>query len=260
MFGSYSPENWNNLVLECRDQIVGDPYLQGVNAFRRMVKTYTNNIVYTNIGKKMRTSQFEDIQSYCTTLIEGLNAHGPERKYQAYHKPVYRGVSAEFIKETDYIQGSIGFWPTFSSTSTDANIGYGFARQAARRLGADAIPVVFEIYISSKNNFPTNIHTAIENEEWSYWPNEQEVLLFPFFAFQVVKVVIKKEIKHIVLIELPYQNLMKIREISACSLIFCTEEAEGSKAAQTIAGIEQACPLVKYVHCPDMKSAHLAIQ
>jgi len=79
--GSYSAANWNNLVLECRDQIVGDPYLQGVNAFRRMVKTYTNNIVYTNIGKKMRTSQFEDIQSYCTTLIEGLNAHGPERRY-----------------------------------------------------------------------------------------------------------------------------------------------------------------------------------
>ena len=54
--GSYSAANWNKLVLECRDGIVGDPYLQGVNAFRIMVKTYTNNIVYANIGNKMRTS------------------------------------------------------------------------------------------------------------------------------------------------------------------------------------------------------------
>jgi hypothetical protein len=85
--------------------------------------------------------------------------------------------------------------------------------------------------VSSKNKSPTNIHTAIENEEWSYWPNEQEVLLFPFFAFQVVKIVMRDEIKHIVLIELPYQDLMKIREISACSLIYCTNESQSSTNA-----------------------------
>ena len=118
------------------------------------------------------------------------------------------------------------------------------------------MPLVFEIYISSKNEFPTNIHTAIENEEWSYWPNEQEVLLFPFFAFQVVKVVIKNDIKHIVLIELPYQNLMQIKEISPCSLIFCSENSQDS---MDLSKIEKECPLLKYYSCKDMKSAHSAI-
>lgn len=38
-----------------------DPMLKSLQAFRSMVKTYTSEAVYTEIGRKMRNSQYEEI-------------------------------------------------------------------------------------------------------------------------------------------------------------------------------------------------------
>ena len=136
---------------------------------------------------------------------------------------MYRGISGRFLNDTDYTQGSIGYWPTFSSTTTDRNVGLGFAKSMA---GKDEPPVCFEIYLSSTNTCPTNIHTANSSQQWSFYPSEQEVLLFPFFAFQVVKIIIIDGIKHIILIELPNQNLMEIKEVVSCSLIYFSKDTK----------------------------------
>jgi hypothetical protein len=51
---------WDELIKEL-NRCKGDKSLKSIESFRQMVKTYTNNGVYAQIGKKMRTSQFEDI-------------------------------------------------------------------------------------------------------------------------------------------------------------------------------------------------------
>ena len=99
----------------------------------------------------------------------GLNTYGMNLRYQTYHLPVYRGVSAQYIKDSDYTQNSIGFWPTFSSTTSELNIGLGFASSMA---GKDEQPLMFEIYLSSANSCSTNIHTANSSDEWSFYPSE----------------------------------------------------------------------------------------
>ena len=43
--------------------------------------------------------------------------------------------------------------------------------------------MIFEIFLNNENSIATNIET---DAQWSYYPSEEEVLLFPFFAFQVV--------------------------------------------------------------------------
>ena len=86
-----------------------------------------------------------------------------------YHLPVYRGISGQRIKDSDYLPNSIGYWPTFSSTTTDKNVGISFAKSMAKD---GSYPVMFEIYLSSTNSYPTNIHTAASDKPWSFYPSE----------------------------------------------------------------------------------------
>lgn len=56
----FNQVKWDELIKELQ-RCKGDKSLKTMDSFRQMVKTYTNNGVYAQIGKKMRTSQFEDI-------------------------------------------------------------------------------------------------------------------------------------------------------------------------------------------------------
>ena len=53
-----------------------DPMLKSLEGFRSMVKTYTSEAVYSEIGRKMRNSHYEEIQSYLAATIQGLALHG----------------------------------------------------------------------------------------------------------------------------------------------------------------------------------------
>jgi len=66
--------------------------------------------------------------------------------------------------------------------------------------------MIFEIYLNNENSTATNIET---DAQWSYYPSEEEVLLFPFFSFQVVgtSTFVRDDqtiIKKITMMELPY--------------------------------------------------------
>ena len=67
----FNQVKWDELIKEL-NRLKGDKSLKTIDSFRQMVKTYTNNGVYYEIGKKMRTSQFEDIQSYCASIVQGI--------------------------------------------------------------------------------------------------------------------------------------------------------------------------------------------
>jgi hypothetical protein len=84
------------------------------------------------------------------------------------------------------------------------------------------VPVcVFEIYISTISKPCTALDLP---KDWSFYPKEEEVLLMPFFCFQVVSIKKRTEgpfpITLITLLEIPYQNFLNMRKITLNSLIW----------------------------------------
>ena len=71
--------------------------------------------------------------------------------------------------------------------------------------------MIFEIYVNNLNDPPTNIELP---KSWSFYPSEEEVLLLPFFCFQVLNIYddIENNIKRIKIIEIPYQNFLSIKK------------------------------------------------
>ena len=93
-------------------------------------------------------------------------------------EPVYRGMSIKFFNENDYKHNSILYWPRFSSTTRDKAVSLNFAKMDIK----DDF-LIFEIYLSKASGVSTNICLP---DDWSFFKSEQEVLLLPFFQFQVV--------------------------------------------------------------------------
>lgn len=113
--------------------------------------------------------------------MQGIGKYGPKLSYKMCHQPVYRGVPAKFVRDADFQVNSIGYWPTFSSTTKQEEIALQFSLVGCDSAkGESRSAMVFEIFLSSQNSTPTNIET---DAQWSYYPSEEEVLLFPFFAF-----------------------------------------------------------------------------
>ena len=135
------------------------------------------------------------------------------------NEPVYRGVKASCIDLGDYRPGSIGFWPAFSSTSKYMNIAQRFSSMTAG--GSTESIAVFQIYPSPKSaKVATNIDLP---KDWSFY-NEGEVLLLPYFCFQVVQ---QTEVEQdgfklikITLVEIPGQDLLSVRHITFKRLIW----------------------------------------
>lgn len=82
-----------------------------------------------------------------------------------------------------------------------------------------------KIFLTSNNNPKThidlihgNIIQGADESDLSFYIGEEEVLLFPYFAYQVLRIeekFIKEKntyLKTIVMIELPFQNLLKINK------------------------------------------------
>jgi hypothetical protein len=72
----------------------------------------------------------------------------------------------------------------------------------SERESKDGKALIFKIYASSQNTPLTNIE--IPNDDWTFYPSEQEVVLFPFFAYQVLETTMKEGVKQITLMELPF--------------------------------------------------------
>jgi hypothetical protein len=78
----------------------------------------------------------------------------------------------------DYKPFYLHYWPGFSSTSKSRE----FAMKRSRGKDSSERALIFEIY-TNQNTPVTNIDLP---RNWSFYPSEEEVLLLPFFCFQVV--------------------------------------------------------------------------
>lgn len=90
---------------------------------------------------------------------------------------------------------------------------------------------IFKIHLNNSNK-PLN-HIDLKGEGWSIIDAQDQVLLLPFFMFQVIDVdeqvtpnhvhfedsIIAEKIIQITLIELPFQNQLQPREVAHTSLI-----------------------------------------
>merc|ERR1712166_564236 len=94
-----------------------------------------------------------------------------------------------------------------------------------------------KIFLSSENSPKTNIdliHGNIipgdDESDLSFYIGEEEVLLFPYFAYQVLRVEEKflkqknTHLKTIVMIELPFQNLLKLNKQIEQTAIICLSD------------------------------------
>lgn len=133
------------------------------------------------------------------TIAQQLPKIEKSLEYKNIKAPLYRGILKEFIDIDKYKVNKIHYWAAFSSSSKDKKVAVGMARRDKQQ---DAQVVVFEVYVSNKNSPSTNIELP---QSWSFYPSEQEVLLLPFFCFQVVSIKNKPEegITCITVIEVP---------------------------------------------------------
>ena len=57
-------------------------------------------------------------------------------------------MGAKNINMKDYEVGQIGYWPTFTSTTKDKNVAFGFVNHAPK----DHPKIMLKIYLSAKND------------------------------------------------------------------------------------------------------------
>ena len=109
--------------------------------------------------------------------------------------PVWRGMSSAYIQLTDYEPGKMGIWPTFSSTTKNKKIAIQFSNTG----DSTKEKILMKIYLTKKNDPISHIDcvgtkkfydkktgNVRKEDEYSFWPGEEEVLLFPYFGFLVV--------------------------------------------------------------------------
>jgi hypothetical protein len=126
--------------------------------------------------------------------MQGVKQHGESMHYTASHEAVYRGMSIppsaldQFL--IDYEPGTIGYWPQFCSTTKS----YSVATEQFAKVSQDSnkknYQTIMKIFLSSENSPKTHvdlIHGSIipnaEESDLSFYIGEEEVLLFPYFAY-----------------------------------------------------------------------------
>ena len=120
------------------------------------------------------------MRTYLKLTVDGL-VQNKNKWYSQTHKPVFRGVSSTHFDPKDYKTNSIGFWPCFTSTSTEIQVAGHFADQGNfSSPGENKDRVIFKIYLTSYN-YP---RSAIDlPASYTFIPREKEVLLMPHFPF-----------------------------------------------------------------------------
>ena len=122
------------------------------------------------------------MRTYLKLTVDGL-VQNKDKWYSQTHKPVFRGISSTHFDPNDYKQNSIGFWPCFTSTSTDIQVAEEFSDNGNFSSPGDIENkdrVIFKIYLTSYN-YP---RSAIDlPASYTFIPREKEVLLMPHFPF-----------------------------------------------------------------------------
>ena len=158
-------------------------------------KLYTcDSNFHKDINKDLGLNKKEKYLPFIKTLYEGVKLKSLPL---ASNNILYRGskianeeiikIKNYLIKKIENLPGSIVFSKSFLSFSKDINIAKNFLRYENNNPNLSKVLFILE----KDDNIGYNLSTHGDIEKISYFPNEKEVLFFPFSSFEI------KEIKDI---------------------------------------------------------------
>ena len=137
------------------------------------------------------------------SLLNNLEKWGSNLTYTNTIKPIYRGILYNEEIIDSYKVGEVKIWTGFTSSSKEPEVAIKRSRDNENSRKA----LIFKIYVSDCNSFPTNIDTDfdIRGQAWSDYPYEKEVLIMPNFVFTTLQIDQNDpEMTTIVVAEIPY--------------------------------------------------------
>jgi hypothetical protein len=111
------------------------------------------------------------------------------------------------VNVNSYVIGHRYYWSAFSSTSKSLDIAKEFGGPTA---------VIFVMTVAKNAPY----HNIEINPGWSYFPREQEVLLFPNFYFEVTKIENKGPLTMIHVREISHSNILSFKRFNQKKLIW----------------------------------------
>ena len=152
------------------------------------------NNFYSNINKNLRESKKDNYLTYIKILYEGIKTKSFSL---GSNNILYRGArllnqEIEIIKDylnnkKENLPGAIVFSKTFLSFTKDIKIAEKFLKNQENNNELNKVLFILE----KDNNIGYNLATHADIEKLSFYPNEKEVLFFPFSSFEI------KDIKEI---------------------------------------------------------------
>ena len=153
-----------------------------------------NNNFYSDINKDLRENKKDNYLSYIKILYEGIKTKSLPL---GSNNILYRGTrllnkEIEIIKKyiknkKEGLPSAIVFSKTFLSFSKDNKIAENFLKNQKNNNELNKVLFILE----KDNNIDYNLSTHADIEKISFYPNEKEVLFFPFSSFEI------KEIKKV---------------------------------------------------------------
>ena len=175
------------------------------------MRVITNSYIWNYVQKAIMASQIDPVKAILATVVSGVQE---KQKYgvKKLNKAIYRG--AQNVNLDNYKPNSIGFWPLNIRATKRKSL----AKQKSKLSSPDGSIVYFKIYLTSSNS---TMHAVELDPSACTTTQNDEVLILPSFSFQVVRVSTKAHCTKITLIQLPYQNSLKLTQIDTHSLIWC---------------------------------------
>ena len=208
--------------------------------FQMIVKMYTGPL-FPVIGKCISECNYNALGCYFAAITRCANKWS-DLQYRSPNIPVHRGCrNTGSTNLENYTTNKIGKLARFASTSKLLEVAIQFGTGAGYPDRHCSKSIIFKVYLANKDSPGTNIDLSAAtdrfNSKWSDWvffETEEEVLLLPFFQYQVMSQVkyenirdprseVLKEVILITLMEIPFQNLYRIRQIYQLSVILCAD-------------------------------------
>ena len=156
----------------------------------------SNNNFYSDINKDLRENKKDNYLSYIKILYEGIKTKSLPL---GSNNILYRGTSLsneEINKIKNYINnkikglpGAILFSKTFLSFTKDIKIAKNFLMNQNNNNEFNKVLFILE----KDSHIDYNLSTHADIEKISFYPNEKEVLFFPFSSFEIKEININNE-------------------------------------------------------------------
>jgi len=171
------------------------------NLLKAFCFLYSTNLIYHPFNLACATRSYSKIIKTLRFLLQDLKKQ--DTRIFKENVVLYRGMPKDSIKLQQY-QDASGFWPCFSSTSRKETV----AKQFASKAGVGGF--VFIITLSQKNMHPG----VIIGSEWSQFPLEDEILLFPYLSLTTTLIEKKKDLTYIHVKQNDKDTVLSLEETS----------------------------------------------